>query len=136
MAKVTKKPGVIQKEPGIIQRKGEWSARITFKDETGKRCWIMRKAANISQARDIKKELLRKLEQQGEKFLKAEKITFNERAFFGDRKLRSITHADLERYKAKRLATPTAHGKEMSLNFVNKDLSKLRRMFNIAHREG
>jgi integrase len=73
-------------------------------------------------------------------------------AYFGKRKIRSITYGDLRTYKQIRLQTPTwsdiaCHKRELRTNpkaelhstrtiaAVNKELGKLRRMFNIAVRE-
>jgi integrase len=56
--------------------------------------------------------------------------------YFGNRKLRSITYGDLRTYKQTRLQTPTIHDKQRSIAPVNRELSKLRRMFNIAAQQG
>jgi integrase len=58
------------------------------------------------------------------------------RAHFGARRLRSITFSDLEAYRALRLKTPTQHGKQRTIATVNRELSKARRMFNIAVQKG
>jgi integrase len=72
--------------------------------------------------------------------------------YFGTRKVRSITYGDIRTYKQIRLKTPTRndivrHQKELETNpktelhstrsiaAVNKELGKLKRMFNIAVRE-
>ncbi len=56
-------------------------------------------------------------------------------AYFGPRKLRSITYGDLRAYKHARLQTPTKYGKQRSIACVNKELGQMRRMLNIAVRE-
>lgn len=58
------------------------------------------------------------------------------RDYFGNQRLRSITHGELERFKAKRLAVPTYRGTQRSIARVNRELAQLRRMLNIALREG
>jgi integrase len=58
------------------------------------------------------------------------------RQHFGKRKLGSITHDDIERFRAVRLQTPTRHGNQRSIATVNRELSLLRRVFNIAVRNG
>lgn len=68
------------------------------------------------------------------------------REFFGNRLLRSITHGDIERFRAVRLATPIEEKKEKkdeekqkkqrSIASVNRELAVLRRMLNIACRQG
>jgi len=58
------------------------------------------------------------------------------KAFFGKKKLRSITYADITAYRAHRLKTPTRHGNQRAIATVNRELDKLRRMFNIAIQQG
>src|SRR6266850_4525156 len=55
---------------------------------------------------------------------------------FGQRELRGITHADIRHFRAERLATKTKAGKQRSVAAVNRELEKLRRLLNIAEREG
>jgi integrase len=55
--------------------------------------------------------------------------------YFGSRKIKSITYGDIRTYKQIRFTTPTKHGKQRSIAAVNKELGKLKRMFNIAVRE-
>jgi integrase len=54
---------------------------------------------------------------------------------FGRRKLRSITVGDIEKYRANRLNTTTVRGGKRSIASVNRELSLLRAMFNVALRE-
>ncbi len=56
-------------------------------------------------------------------------------AYFGKRKICSITYGDIRTYKQVRLNTPTQFKRPRSIAAVNKELGKLRRMFNIAVRE-
>lgn len=58
------------------------------------------------------------------------------RAHFGARKLRSITYGDLDAYRTARLRTPTQHGKQRAIATVNRELSKARRLFNVAIQKG
>lgn len=58
------------------------------------------------------------------------------RGYFGNKKIRSITHGDIESFKLKRLQTPTKEGKQRALASVNRELALLRRTLNIAHKEG
>jgi integrase len=58
------------------------------------------------------------------------------REHFCNRKLRAITHGDLERFKVTRLATPTKQNKQRAIASVNRELALLRRMLNVAQREG
>lgn len=53
---------------------------------------------------------------------------------FGKRKLRSITHGDIGRFRGIRLNTPTKQGGQRSISTVNRELSLLRRVFNVAKR--
>jgi integrase len=72
------------------------------------------------------------------------------REFFGKKKLRSITHGDLERFKSARLKTPTVVGKntrgtkskgkpierKRSIGTVHRELSFMRRVLNVAVGQG
>ncbi len=66
--------------------------------------------------------------------------------YFAKEKIKSITHGDLERFKSIRLKTPVVFGKntrgtdkpgnqterQRSIGTVHKELSLLRRVFNVA----
>lgn len=62
--------------------------------------------------------------------------------FFGAKKIKAISYGDLEAYRLKRLSTPIVYkdkekeAKQRSLASVNRELALLRRILNIAHREG
>lgn len=58
------------------------------------------------------------------------------KSYFGQRKLRSITHGSIEKYRAERLLSVTVRGSQRSITSVNRELQLMRRMFNIAQREG
>jgi integrase len=53
---------------------------------------------------------------------------------FGKRKLNSITHGEIQRYRTARLKTPTLHGRQRSIATVNRELSLLRRVLNVSKR--
>src|SRR6266540_1291620 len=55
---------------------------------------------------------------------------------FGQRQLRGIIHSDIRSFRAERLSTKTKAGKQRSVAAVNRELEKLRRLLNIAEREG
>lgn len=57
-------------------------------------------------------------------------------AHFGKRRIRSITHGDLMAFREARLAEPTVRGGARTIGTVNRELMVLRRMFNVAEREG
>lgn len=57
------------------------------------------------------------------------------RAYFGKRRLREITYADVRAFRARRLQTPTQYKRQRSITTVNRELACLRRIFNIAVRE-
>ncbi len=57
------------------------------------------------------------------------------RTYFGKKALRSITYSEICSYKAIRLKTPTRFGTQRSIATTNRELSKLKRMLNIALRE-
>lgn len=56
------------------------------------------------------------------------------REYFGCRKLKSITYDDLRTFRAKRLKTSTHQSEQRSLTTVNREMSYLRRLLNIAER--
>lgn len=58
------------------------------------------------------------------------------RDHFGTRHLRSITHGDVREFRATRLNQKTRTDGQRSIASVNRELSMLRRMFNVAQREG
>src|SRR6266508_5438856 len=55
---------------------------------------------------------------------------------FRKRHLRGITHYDIRAFRAQRLAKPTKAKKQRSVAAVNRELEKMRRLLNIAEREG
>jgi integrase len=58
------------------------------------------------------------------------------RDYFGRQKLRTITYEDLRTFKLKRLKTPTHQSEQRSIATVNRELAYLRRLLNIAERNG
>ncbi len=56
--------------------------------------------------------------------------------YFGTQRIRSITHAEVERYKLKRLENITKRGRKRSVASVNRELQLLRNIFNFARRNG
>jgi integrase len=56
--------------------------------------------------------------------------------YFGNKRIKEITHTDILTYKLKRLDTPKQTGAKRSIAGVNRELELLRRMLNIAHQEG
>lgn len=55
---------------------------------------------------------------------------------FGKRRIKTITHSDVETYKLHRLDTPTIHGKQRQISSVNRELELLRAILRFAIREG
>lgn len=55
---------------------------------------------------------------------------------FGRKSIRSITHGDLARFRTLRLNTQTQRKAQRSITTVNRELSALRRILNIALRQG
>lgn len=56
-------------------------------------------------------------------------------AYFGKKRLRELTYGDIRSFKALRLKTPTAHGRQRCIASVNRELALLRRMFTVAVRQ-
>ncbi|HMZ21115.1 MAG TPA: site-specific integrase [Blastocatellia bacterium] len=55
---------------------------------------------------------------------------------FGRKFIRSITHADLEAFKLRRLQTETRFGGQRTVASVNREMEMMRRMLNFALRNG
>ncbi len=58
------------------------------------------------------------------------------RDHFGTCRLRSITHGDVRQFRSARLAQKTRTKGQRTIASVNRELSMLRRMLNVAQREG
>ena len=58
------------------------------------------------------------------------------REHFGNKKLRELNYGDIFNYRSKRLKVITVHRKPLTVSTINRELSVLRRMLNIALREG
>jgi len=58
------------------------------------------------------------------------------RQSFGRKPIRSVTHGDLARFRVARLNTPTQTKAQRTITTVNRELSALRRILNIAVRQG
>lgn len=58
------------------------------------------------------------------------------REYFGAKRLREITYGDIYSYRSYRLQVPTHYGTSRSIADWNREASVLRRMLNIALREG
>lgn len=55
---------------------------------------------------------------------------------FGNKTLKSITHADIERYKIKRLKTRTVRDNERTIASVNREMELMRALMRYAFRQG
>src|SRR5262249_32280704 len=55
---------------------------------------------------------------------------------FGKMRVRSITHADIEKYKIQRMQTKTHRGADRTITGVNRELSLIRAILNFAKRSG
>jgi integrase len=58
------------------------------------------------------------------------------REYFGGKRLREITYGDIYAYRSHRLQTPTHYERPRTIADWNREASVLRRMLNIALREG
>ncbi len=58
------------------------------------------------------------------------------RKWFGNKKLREVTYGDIYTYRSNRLKVITVYKKPLTVSTINRELSVLRRMFNIALRQG
>ncbi len=57
-------------------------------------------------------------------------------AHFGNKRVRAITHADIEAFKLMRLRTKTKTGGQRTVAAVNRELETMRAMMNFAKRQG
>jgi integrase len=72
----------------IVQKKGKTYARLTFTDSAGKRHDLMRRADNRTHARELIKGLIRELEENGERSIQGDHLTFAEMAcIYSERRL-------------------------------------------------
>jgi integrase len=170
------------------KRVREWHACLSYWKD-GKRVQDTRKPRDNTKtaARNLAKEMLKELEEQGPKSLDAANMTFAQMAqfyeetyltdpeyvdgrkvagyrgkyvfgiilkihknYFGHQRIKEITHGDLKKFKAVRLKTPAVFGKntrgtdksgnviqrQRSIATVHKELSLLRRIFNVAVSNG
>lgn len=120
-----------------------WTARLTYKDELGRRRNIRRQVANKTEGKLLLKELIANLDKHGEKVIDGDRLAFKELAtvyeekrlfkptitpsgktiglksyqtarrrlktlvtYFGSRRIRTISHSDIENFKRLRLETP------------------------------
>ena len=66
----------------VFENKGKWIARVTFTDSKGKRRNIKRVAPSKATANKVLKEIVVQLENEGEKSVDFQKLTFNDLADF------------------------------------------------------
>jgi len=158
---------------GYVYREGNsWVARVDFTDESGKRRVARRYCETKTEANRKRQELVRDIEERGERAVDGDKLTFktlaekykearlipakyvNQRKIagvrslssalfalrvlvehFGERRVRAITHSDIEAFKLARLKIPTVRGTERSITSVNRELEILRAILNFALRQ-
>jgi integrase len=60
----------------------------------------------------------------------------NLREHFDTYRVKAITYGEIEKYKSKRLKTPTRKDTQRKISSVNRELQLLRRVLNVAVREG
>jgi integrase len=170
------------------KRRKYWEARLDWADENGKGHCRKRKVENKSEGNRVVKQWIRELDEYGQAYLDADRITFVQLAdeyqkerlvapiykdgakvaglrdwkgqrnrlaylkeYFGKKLIRSITAADLEKYRNARLQTPVQprkrkpnsktktpapQAKERSVADVNRSLALLRTMFTFAVQSG
>jgi integrase len=156
----------------VYRDSNSWVARVDFTDESGKRRVARRYCETKTEANRKRQELVRDIEERGEKAVDGDKLTFkaladkykeaklipaeyvNQRKIagvrslapalfavqilvehFGDRRVRAITHSDIESFKLARLKVPTVRGTTRSITSVNRELEILRAVLNFALRQ-
>ena len=150
-----------------------WTARITYRDESGKVRNIKRQVENRTEGKQLLNKILREIEDHGEQIIDGDSMTFKKLAgiyeerkltppvykgeakvsglrshqsmkvflkalveHFGAKRIKSITHSDLEKFKLDRLKTTTVRGSERSITSVNRELQLMRAVLNFAKRNG
>lgn len=150
-----------------------WTARVTYRDESGKVRNIKRQVENRTEGKQLLTRLLREIEEHGEQIIDGDTMLFKKLAeiyeerklippvykgemkvsglrshvaqkvylkalteFFGSKRIKQITHADLEKYKLQRLKSITKQGTERSITSVNRELQLMRAILNYAKRNG
>ncbi len=150
-----------------------WTARITYRDESGKVRNIKRQVENRTEGKQLLNKLLREIEDHGEQIINGDGMTFKKLAeiyeerkltppvykgeakvsglrshqsmkvflkalveHFGAKRIKNITHSDLEKFKLERLKTTTVRGSERSITSVNRELQLMRAVLNFAKRNG
>jgi integrase len=103
------------------------TARLTFNDLADFYATKYLKAAEYQHERKVSG--LRALD-------RAERALALFREHFGAKRLASITYADIHNFRAKRLSSDTQYKRQRSIASVNRELVVLRRVLNIAVREG
>lgn len=61
-----------------FEENGKWYARITFTDSLGKRRNIKRRADNKTHGKELLRQIVRELEEYGERTVESSRMTFNE----------------------------------------------------------
>lgn len=165
-----------EKKGAVINRGKSIYARVRYVDDFGKTKSIERKAENRTDAKLILKNLLRELDERGEKGIQSESLTFRQLAedyknrklipaeyhtsgntvtkiaglkswktplgwlntlieHFANKKVRNITHADIEDFKFKRLNKITVRETQRAIASVNRELELLRAVLRFAVRQ-
>jgi len=150
-----------------------WTARMTYRDESGKVRNIKRQVENRTEGKQLLNKLLREIEDHGEQIIDGDSMTFKKLAeiyeerkltppvykgeakvsglrshqsmkvflnalieHFSAKRIKNITHSDLEKFKLERLNTITIRGSERSITSVNRELQLMRAVLNFAKRNG
>jgi hypothetical protein len=120
--------------------KGKYYARVRYKFDDGKPLDILRQVENKSAIKPKQAEI--EVEDQEAKItgfrsvVPAHSALNNLVAFFGDIDIRKINEKKLTDYQVARLTGTIKNLRKVSLSTVDRELSKARRLFNIALDEG
>lgn len=124
------------KEGSIRVTKDKIYVRVYYTDETGKPRELTRKAESLAHAKQLKKQLLRQLEDHGTKHIKAERMTFQELAtyyidnylqpaeYIGDKKFAGLRSYDTARHSFKSVVE--YFGKRVLRSITYEDIKKYR----------
>ncbi len=116
---------------------GRWFARLTITDESGKRRNIVRRAKDKTEAREILKRLLRKIDDEGSKVVDFARLTFSDLAdYYENRYLHEAVYVNGQKVSGLRdVARPKELLKHFRAFFGRKKLREITYGDLLAYRD-
>lgn len=122
----------------VFEENSKWVARVTFTDESGKRRNFRRTANTKSEAKELLKQIVRQLDDEGEKGVEASNMTFDDLAdyyekhflqpakYINDRKISGLR--DTDRAKRAVVQFRSFFGKKKLRSVTYGDVASYKRM--------